>query len=327
MSLSTLYDSNECIVSFELYPPKTEAGIEALCQHVKRLMDFKPKYFTCTYGAGGSTQGTTLDVLKRVKQITGLPVASHLTCVGSTVEQLNEYLDEAQRSGTDYIVALRGDPPKGTDEFQAVEGGLRYANELVELIRSRSDDFGIAVAGYPEVHQEAPDAKTDLDNLKRKVDAGADIVITQLFYSNDCFYRFRDACVAAGITIPIVPGILPVTNFAQAKRIASMCKADIPETLASKMTATDDADDQMKLGVDHARQQTIDLLRHDVPGIHYYVLNKSAAAAKATQGSTRSVNRMNFTGFAYSQIDPMMSLYDVFLFPRISLLRERAAPH
>jgi methylenetetrahydrofolate reductase (NADPH) len=223
--------------------------------------------------------------VEKLTQLTGLPVATHLTCVGSTVEQLCDYLTEAKQRGADYIVALRGDPPKGSEKFEAVEGGLRYANELVELIRDRfKDDFGIAVAGYPEVHQEAPDAKTDMDNLKRKVDAGADIIITQLFYDNADFYRFRDDCVAAGIDVPLVPGVLPVTNFKQAQRIAGMCKARIPADMAAAMEKHDDPQHQFEVGVEHARQQTIDLLEQGVDGIHYYVLNKSDAAQKLLDG-------------------------------------------
>ena len=281
MSLAEHYAGSNCAISFELFPPKTEAGLNSLCENIKKLMKFEPSYFTCTYGAGGSTQGTTLNVLSKVREITNLPVASHLTCVGATVDELRDYLTQAKAQGTDYIVALRGDPPKGTEKFEAVEGGLRYANELVDLIRgSFGDDFGIAVAGYPEVHQEAPDAKTDLDNLKRKVDAGADIIITQLFYDNADYYRFRDQCSTAGIQIPIVPGILPVTNFTQAQRIAKMCKASIPSELESAMTSTDQAEEQFKIGVEHAKKQADDLLANDIPGIHYYVLNKSDAAEK-----------------------------------------------
>jgi methylenetetrahydrofolate reductase (NADPH) len=290
MRLADHYAGSNCAISFELFPPKTEAGIDNLCKNVQRLMEFRPNYFTCTYGAGGSTQGTTLQVLAKVREITGLPVASHLTCVGSTVEQLTDYLNEAKSLGVEHIVALRGDPPKGTEKFEATAGGLCYANELVDLIQKDfANDFGIAVAGYPEVHQEAPDAQTDLDNLKRKVDSGADIIITQLFYDNDDFYRFRDNCVAAGITIPVVPGVLPVTNFKQAQRIASMCKARIPADLEAAMNESDDADYQFKVGVDHARQQTIDLVEHDVPGIHYYVLNKSDAAEKLLDGLSLGV--------------------------------------
>jgi len=283
MSLASHFTTSRCAISFELFPPKTEAGLQSLCENVIRLQQFEPAFFTCTYGAGGSTQGATLDVLKKVREITNLPVASHLTCVNSTVADLETYLDQAKLQGTDYIVALRGDPPKGTEHFQAVEGGLHYANELVELIRSKFD-FGIAVAGYPEVHQEAPDAQTDLENLKRKVDAGADIVITQLFYSNSDYFRFRDQCESAGIEIPIIPGILPVTNFKQAKRIATMCKAAIPSTLAAAMSETEDPAVQFQIGVDHARSQTRDLINQQVPGIHYYVLNKSDAAAALLDG-------------------------------------------
>lgn len=284
MSLSSLYADNRCAVSFELFPPKTDEGMQALCDNVRRLCDFKPSYFTCTYGAGGSTRGTTLDVLKKVREITDLPVASHLTCVGSTVAELESYLNDAVAQGVDYIVALRGDPPKGTDKFVAMEGGFRYANELVELIQGEFASLGIAVAGYPEVHQEAPDAKTDMENLKRKVDAGADIIITQLFYDNIDFFRFRDRCNAAGINVPIVPGVLPVTNFKQAQRIASMCKANIPYDLEKAMTDNDDAGVQFQIGVEHARKQTINLIEGGVPGIHYYVLNKSEAATALLDG-------------------------------------------
>jgi len=284
MTLLSHYATAQCAISFELFPPKTPAGLDSLCDNVRRLNAFNPKYFTCTYGAGGSTQGTTLEVLRRVREVTDLPVASHLTCVGATVGQLEKYLAEAERQETDYIVALRGDPPKGMERFEAVSGGLRYANELVELIRSKFGGFGIAVAGYPEVHQEATDAQTDMDNLKRKVDAGADVVITQLFYNNDDYYRFVDRCRATGITVPIVPGLLPVTNFKQALRIASMCKASIPDSLCKAMTGHDDLGDQFQIGVEHARKQTIDLIENRVPGIHYYVLNKSDAAAAVLDG-------------------------------------------
>lgn len=284
ISLASHYQGDQPAISFELYPPKTQADREMLYANVRSLMDFSPAYFTCTYGAGGSTQGLTLEVLEEVRKITNLPVASHLTCVGSTTEQLLAYLDDAKSIGADYIVALRGDPPKGTEKFQATDGGLRYANELVDLIRQSGREFGIAVAGYPEVHQEAPDAATDIENLKRKVDAGADIVVTQLFYDNADFFRFRDDCVAAGIAIPIVPGVLPVTKYKQAQRIAAMCKASIPSSLAHAMEACKDDEEQFEVGIAHARAQTIELLENDVAGIHYYVLNKSDAAMKLLEG-------------------------------------------
>ena len=283
-SLASHYQDDQFAISFELFPPKTAKGLKLLEAHVRRLTSFKPAYFTCTYGAGGSSQSTTLEVLAKVREITNLPVASHLTCVGSTVEQLEDYLAHACTQGIDSIIALRGDPPQGEENFMVTQGGLGYANELVELIRQQFSNLGIAVAGYPEVHQEAVDAKTDLENLKRKVDCGADIVITQLFYDNDDFYRFRDACDAIGIHVPIVPGILPVTNFAQADRIAKMCKARIPDSLRDAMNQSDDATDQFNVGVEHARMQTVNLIENNVPGIHYYVLNKSDAAEKMLEG-------------------------------------------
>ncbi|MCP4888738.1 MAG: methylenetetrahydrofolate reductase [NAD(P)H] [Planctomycetaceae bacterium] len=285
MTLASHYTGTQCAISFELFPPKTEAGMDSLCDNVRRLTEFQPSFFTCTYGAGGSTREKTLQVLQKVRQITDAPVASHLTCVGATVEQLENYLAEAQEQQTDYIVALRGDPPQGTDQFVAVEGGLKYANELVELIRTKYSSYGIAVAGYPETHQEAVDAQTDLENLKRKVDAGADLVITQLFYDNVDFFRFRDRCEQAGINVPIIPGILPVTNFKQAQRIASMCKANIPASLQQAMIENDDPAGQFEIGVEHARKQTLDLVEQGVPGIHYYVLNKSEAAAALLDGT------------------------------------------
>jgi methylenetetrahydrofolate reductase (NADPH) len=239
----------------------------------------RPDFFTCTYGAGGSTRDKTLEIVTRVKERFGLPVASHLTCVGSTVAQLREYLREAHEQGVDYIVALRGDPPQGETKFQAVEGGLRYANELVSLIRAEFQQFGIAVAGYPEVHQEAPSADHDLANLKRKVDAGADVVVTQLFYKNDDFFRFVARCREAGITAPIVPGILPVTNLAQIQRITALCKAILPDEFIADLGQQDDADWQHQVGVDFATRQVAELLERGVPGVHFYVLNKSAATA------------------------------------------------
>ena len=284
MSLASLYNESTCPISFELFPPKTDAGFEALYENVRKLMQFSPAYFTCTYGAGGSTQGTTLEVLKKVREITNLPVASHLTCVNATVSDLERYLDQACAQSVDYIVALRGDPPKGSEEFEATAGGLNHANELVELIRSKYSNLGIAVAGYPEVHQEAPNADVDLDNLKRKVDAGADIIITQLFYDNQDFYQFQDRCVNAGINIPVIPGILPVTNFKQAMRIAQMCKARIPAELENAMNGATDESDQFKIGVEHARNQITDLTQQGVRGIHYYVLNKTEAAAELLAG-------------------------------------------
>src|SRR5947208_116068 len=207
------YPARSFTLSFELFPPKTPAAEEALWENLGHLMAFKPDVVTCTYGAGGSTRDKTLDIVERTKRRFGVRVASHLTCVGSTVEQLRSYLSEAKRRGIENIVALRGDPPKGETAFKPVEGGLRYASELVTLIRREFPRYGIAVAGYPETHQEAISPQADLENLKRKIDAGGHCVITQLFYDNADFFRFRTRCKEIDITAPVIPGILPITNL------------------------------------------------------------------------------------------------------------------
>ncbi len=280
MSLAKFFNGTGRGLSFELFPPKTEEGIPALLEAVGELCRYNPDFFTCTYGAGGSTQNRTMQVATAVKKQFGRPVASHLTCVGSTVDQLRDYLTNANAEGVDYVVALRGDPPKGETEFRQVEGGLRYANELVSLIKNEFPSFGIVVAGYPETHQEAPSFEVDLANLKRKVDAGADVIVTQLFYRNDDFFRFRDECTRLGILIPIVPGIMPVTNLSQIKRIASMCKAYLPNNFLDRLSQSDDAEWQFQAGVEFAQQQVGELLDAGVPGIHFYVLNKSQATGQ-----------------------------------------------
>lgn len=278
-TLDEIYGSQPFTLSFELFPPKTEAGDQALSRHVEQLMAFNPSFITCTYGAGGSTRDKTLDVVQHVKQRFEVPVASHLTVVGTTVEQLRDYLSEAVERGIENIVALRGDPPKGETKFKQQQGGLRYASELVSLIRSDFADLGVAVAGYPETHQEAPSADIDLVNLKKKVDAGADVVITQLFYNNEDFFRFRDRYDAAGIACPLVPGILPVTNLGQIKRITSMCGAELPDEFLSALGEKDDERWQFQIGVEFATRQVQELIDADIPGIHFYVLNKSQATS------------------------------------------------
>ena len=277
MSLAKVFASGRSVLSFELFPPKTDDGISDLMKSVGELNAHRPDFFTCTYGAGGSTRDRTLTITAEVRKKLGVPVASHLTCVGSTRDQLREYLKTAVQRGVDYIVALRGDPPKGETSFTAVAGGLRYANELVELIRGEFPQLGILVAGYPEVHQEAPTAEIDLANLVRKVKAGADAVVTQLFYDNDDFFRFRDKCVAAGITVPIVPGLLPVLTLGQVQRIASLCKARLPTDFVNRLQERDDVDWQFRVGVEHATRQAQGLVDAGVPGLHFYVLNKSTA--------------------------------------------------
>jgi methylenetetrahydrofolate reductase (NADPH) len=283
MSLAKHYVPNRLALSFELFPPKTPAGEEAMFTHVAQLINFRPSFITCTYGAGGSTRDKTLEIVTQVKERFGVPVASHLTCVGSTVEQLRTYLAEARRRGVDYIVALRGDPPQGDATFKPVPGGLQYANELVSLVRSEFSEMGIAVAGYPEKHREALSLEIDLQNLHRKVNSGADIVITQLFYTNEDFFRFREHCQRLGIRVPIVPGILPVTNLAQIKRITSLCGAILPDRFIAKLSERDDEQWQFDVGVEFATEQVRGLIEAGVPGIHFYVLNKSQATSAVLQ--------------------------------------------
>jgi len=288
MTLTTYYTPGRLGLSFELFPPKTDAGDEALLRHVEQLVRFQPDFITCTYGAGGSTRDKTLDVVQQVKRQHRLPVASHLTCVGSTVERLRDYLRDAALRGIDYIVALRGDPPQGQTDFRPEPGGLRYANELVALIRAEFPGFGIAVAGYPETHREAPSPEADLQNLKRKVDCGADIVITQLFYDNEDFFRFRDRCEAAGIRVPLIPGILPVTSLSQIQRITALCGACLPDHFVSALGQHDDEAWQFQLGVEFATRQVQGLIDAEVPGIHFYVLNKSPATSAVLRAIQRT---------------------------------------
>ena len=287
MSLRDSYETGRFGLSFELFPPKSPESEAAMWRTVAELMAYEPAMVTCTYGAGGSTRGTTLDVLRGLRDRHDVAVASHLTCVGSTVDELRSYLREAIDLGVSAIVALRGDPPKGETEFKQAAGGLRYASELVALVRGEFPEFGILVAGYPETHQEAVSADADLENLKRKCEAGGDVVVTQLFYDNADFFRFRDRCAAIGITQPIIPGIMPVTNFSQIRRIASLCKARLPDafTRAFEAAGADDAA-QFEAGVEFAARQVQGLLDGGVPGIHFYVLNKSPATARVLRQVT-----------------------------------------
>jgi methylenetetrahydrofolate reductase (NADPH) len=281
VSIQDAYENGRFGLSFELFPPKTPESEAMMWRTVDDLMAFEPSMITCTYGAGGSTRGTTLEVIEGVRSRHAVPVASHLTCVGSSVDELRGYLCEARDRGVAAIVALRGDPPKGETSFTPMDDGLRYASELVSLIRSEFPEFGILVAGYPEVHQEASNADADLENLKRKCDAGGDVVVTQLFYDNADFFRFRDRCDAIGITQPIVPGVMPVTNYAQVRRIASLCKARLPDdfTRGFEAAGADEAA-QFEAGVEFAARQVQGLLDGGVPGIHFYVLNKSPATVR-----------------------------------------------
>ncbi len=282
--LSDVYRPGHLAVSIELFPPKSATGEQSLYEHVGKLIKYSPDFITCTYGAGGSTRDKTLEIVREVKSRFGIPVASHLTVVGSTVEQLRDYMRQAQAADIDFIVALRGDPPQGQSSFVATVGGLQHANELVELIGREFPGFGIAVAGYPEKHSEATCFDSDLLHLKNKVDAGADVVLTQLFFDNRDFFRFRDRCAAIGITAPIVPGILPVTNLKQIQRIATLCGSKIPQSFVSDLSRSDAPDWQMKVGIEFALDQVNELVLQGVLGLHFYVLNQSQSMLAVLEG-------------------------------------------
>lgn len=284
MDFAQIYKKNQFVLSFELFPPRTADGEKSLYANVERLVELRPQFLTCTYGAGGSTRDKTLEIVSQLKDRHALPVASHLTCVASTVGQLRAYLELSRARGVDNIVALRGDPPQGETTFRPLTGGLSYANELVSLIRSEFPSFGVAVAGYPETHQEALSTEVDLRNLQRKVQAGADVVITQLFFHNEDFYRFRDRCRELQIDVPIVPGLMPVSNLAQIQRITSMCGAKLPSTFVDRLSQRDDPDWQQRAGIEFAIEQTQDLIDHGVPGLHFYVLNKAQSTAAVLNG-------------------------------------------
>ena len=258
--------------SIEFFPPKTEEGKIKLRKTREELAKLNPAYISVTYGAGGSTQQGTLDTVLEIKNA-GIDAAPHLTCVGSTKENIRELLQTYTDNGINRIVALRGDMPSGMREM----GELRYANELVEFIRKEtSDHFHIEVAAYPEFHPQAKSAKADLEHFKRKVDAGANSAITQYFYNSDAYFRFVDDCEKMGIDIPIVPGIMPITNYQNLARFSDMCGAEIPRWLRKRLE--DFGDDTVSLrtfGQQITTQLCETLLEQGAPGLHFYSMNRA----------------------------------------------------
>jgi methylenetetrahydrofolate reductase (NADPH) len=266
--------------SFEFFPPKDEAGVEQLYQTIADLRGYEPAYVSVTWGAGGSTQRLTIELVNRIKQRTGIETMAHLTCVGATRDQIGVWLDQLRDGGIDNLLPLRGDPPRGQTRFVQTEGGFAHANELVAFARERYD-FCLAAACYPEKHPEALDPATDLENLKRKVDAGADFLITQLFFDNFDYFSFVERARKTGIDKPILAGIMPVTNLSQVKRFTAMCGARLPAELLTRLEAAgDDADQVRAIGVEHAILQCRDLLARGAPGIHFYTLNRSPATKR-----------------------------------------------
>lgn len=288
MRIRDIYQDGRFGLSIEIFPPKSSDGDAALRQTLQDLAPYQPAFVSCTYGAGGSTSKRTIDWCREIQTHFGLTATAHFTCVGHSQAELLEWLKLAMENGIGNIMALRGDPPTGETEFKPAAGGLSYANELVRLIRANFPDMGIGVGGYPEKHPQATSLEVDLENLKRKVDAGADAVFTQLFFDNASYFRFRDRANSLGITVPIVPGIMPITEFARIKRITAMCGACIPENLAGKLEeAQDDKDEQFRIGVHHAIHQCRELIAQGVPGLHLYALNKSQACRQILNAINR----------------------------------------
>jgi methylenetetrahydrofolate reductase (NADPH) len=277
MRIDQILEDHRPVFSFEFFPPKTDEGQRNLEHALAELKEDEPSYVSVTYGAGGSTRDRTVEVTKWIKQELGLETMAHLSCVGEPVERLREILDEIGGAGIDNVLALRGDPPRGQTEWKPHPRGLRYSTELAALI-SESYAFCIGAACFPEVHPEAPDLDHDIAFLRQKIAAGASFLITQLFFDNDFYFDFVKEARAAGISVPIIPGIMPVTNFKQIKTFTEMCAATIPEPFERELAArADDPEAVTELGVAYATLQCSDLLARGAPGVHFYTLNKSPA--------------------------------------------------
>lgn len=266
------------LLSFEFFPPKDETGLETLRRAAEQLLAAEPDFVTCTYGAGGSTRHRTMQVCEMLREIGFRVVMPHLTCVGSSRADLAAIADDLHARGYRNIMTLRGDPPKGDLTFRPAPDGLSHASELVALLKRRHPDFCCGVAAYPETHPEAVSPEADLAHLKAKFETGGDFGTTQLFFDNEVYYQFVGRCRAAGITQPILPGLLPAISLKQVQRMCAMCRASLPEALAGALAAAGDHTDAAEqAGLQWAVQQMDDLLARGAPGIHLYVLNRAHA--------------------------------------------------
>jgi len=290
MRIAELYRQERPVFSFEFFPPKTDSGYEAPYAPVLALKRLNPDFVSVTWGAGGSTRQKTVEIVVRIQQEIGLTAMAHLSCIGSTPDQITQTLGQLTAGGIENILALGGDRPP---EYEPPPGAFTYANELASFIRTQSD-FCLGGACYPETHPLAPDFETDLRNLKRKVDAGVDFLITQLYFDNADFFAFEKKARAIGIDIPIVPGIMPILNAKSIRRMTSLSGARIPDELQAKLTEVENDDvATRKVGVEWATLQCRELLDKGAPGIHFYTLNRSTATRaiyqliKASLVSTR----------------------------------------
>jgi len=283
--ISELLATKRTVRSLEFFPPKDEAGVEALRQTATALKRIAPDFVSVTYGAGGTTRDRTAQVSRLLREEIGFTVMPHLTCVGHSRDELNSVADQLHAGGYRNIMTLRGDPPKGQTEFVPYKDGLRYGSDLVALLKTRHADFCLGVGGYPEKHPEAPSLEVDLDNLKRKVDAGAAFVTTQLFFDNDVYYRFVEKCRARGITIPIVPGIMPVLSLKQIRRFTEMCGATLPDKLIKRLEAAGETPEIVEtIGIEWALTQIRGLFANGAPGYHLYIMNRAKSALAMAAG-------------------------------------------
>lgn len=278
MRIPDAIGSNGPLFSFEFFPPKTAQGEANLYRVIDSLRDLRPAFVSVTYGAGGSTRDKTIELVCRIKHEIGIESMAHLTCVGADRSELEAVLQRLAAAGIENVLALRGDPPRDQPSFVRPPDGFGYASELVAFIRARGFPFALGGAGYPEGHVECRDRERDILHLKQKVDAGLDFVITQLFFDNVDYFSFVARARAHGITVPIVPGIMPITNAAQIERFTAMCGARIPDVLRARLAAVaNDEAAARRIGIDHATAQCRELLARGAPGIHFYTLNQSPA--------------------------------------------------
>ena len=274
-------------ISFEFFPPKSVEGKEGFMKVVNALKGYAPLYVSVTYGSGGSTRDRTNYTLKWIKEETDLTVMSHLTCIGATKASIDALLEDYRAHGIDNILAMRGDPPRNIADFDLARGEFRYARDLVEFIGSY-EYFSIAVAVYPEGHPESPDLGKDMEYTKRKIDAGADLAITQMFFDNRYYYDFIQRARKTGITIPVFPGIMPITDCKKIEEFADFCSATIPKKIRDRMLPFADKPDEMKkLGIELAVEQCEDLLKNGVRYLHFYTMNRADAVSEILKALPR----------------------------------------
>jgi methylenetetrahydrofolate reductase (NADPH) len=278
MRLDTVLEGRrQPVFSFEFFPPKTDEGVRQLFEAISHLRELEPTFVSVTYGAGGSVRTRTVDLVTRIRRELDIEPVAHLTCVDATVDDLQGILDGLRDAGIDNVLALRGDPPEGVERFAPTAGGLAHGSELMELITTR---YGFCVGGacYPEKHPESADAEEDVRSAKRKADAGASYLITNLFFDNRMYFDFVTRARAAGVTLPIIPGIMPVTNVGQIRRFTSKIGASIPDALLEALRSReDDPEAVLQLGVAWATLQCAELLAGGAPGVHFYTMNRSPA--------------------------------------------------